>query len=94
MNTGFGAVSLFVCVMVAGAAAAGDLHEVAPAAAPDLTSRSSYDPVAHALAIGLTPARADAMVDAGFKTAESCPLVFDTRQPIPHCWEGVAQVGS
>ncbi|MBC7144797.1 MAG: hypothetical protein H5U24_05255 [Thioclava marina] len=90
---GSGAVALLCGAMTVGAAMAGDLREIAPAA-PGLTSRSYYDPVIHALDLGLTPAMADARVDAAIKAAESCPLVFDTRKPIPHCWEGREQLGS
>lgn len=90
---GFGAVALLCGAMTAGAAMAGDLREISPAA-PDLTSRSHYDPVIHALEIGLTPAMADARVDAAIRAAEGCPLVFDTRKPIPKCWDGKPQLDS
>lgn len=88
-------------VGLAGPVLAGDLRELIPADpqvgaqhAASAYDPSPYDPVAHALAIGLTPARADAMLDRAMRQAQSCPMVFDTRYAIPHCWEGTLQVGS
>ncbi|KFE34404.1 hypothetical protein [Thioclava atlantica] len=89
-----GAMALVLGALGAAAASAGELREVAPVAAPAFATQTPYDPVTHALALGLTPARADARVDAALKTAETCALVFDTRQPIPHCWEGAPALGS
>ncbi|KEP69991.1 hypothetical protein DL1_20755 [Thioclava dalianensis] len=88
-------------VALAGPVLAGDLRELPPVdpqigaqQAVSTYDPSPYDPVAHALAIGLTPARADAMIDRAMRQAQSCPMVFDTRYAIPHCWEGTLQVGS
>ena len=95
MKTGCGAVALVLGVIVAGTAGAGGLRQIAPVAVADTaTGQGEYDPVAHALAIGLTPERADAMLDHALQTAQSCPMVFDTRKPIAHCWDGLEQTGS
>ncbi|MEX1660585.1 hypothetical protein AB4874_02830 [Thioclava sp. 15-R06ZXC-3] len=102
-HMGFGAVALLLGVIVAGTAGAGDLRQIAPVEVADtalnqiteeITGRAAYDPVAHALAIGLTPERADALVDQAMKVAQSCPLVFDTQQSIAHCWEASSGAGS
>ncbi|KEO60574.1 hypothetical protein [Thioclava indica] len=94
-KTGFGAAALILGLMLAGTAGAGDLRQIAPVEVVDTaTKQGEYDPVAHALATGLTPERADAMLDSAMQTAQSCPMVFDTRKPIAHCWEGLEQTGS
>ncbi|OOY21319.1 hypothetical protein BMI86_01720 [Thioclava sp. DLFJ5-1] len=88
------AFTALVVTGVASSALAGDLREATPHATADLTGRALYDPVAHALASGLTPAMADARVDRAIKAVETCPLVFDTRNPIPGCWSGTVALGS
>ncbi|OWY07102.1 MULTISPECIES: hypothetical protein [unclassified Thioclava] len=88
------AFAALVVTGVASSSFAGDLRETAPTSMPGQTGRSLYDPVAHALAIGLTPAMADARVDRAIKAVETCPLVFDTRNPIPGCWGGTVALGS
>ncbi|WP_417808021.1 hypothetical protein [Thioclava sp.] len=94
-KTGFGAAALVLGIMLAGMAGADELRQITPVkVADEVTGRSDYDPVAHALATGLTPERADAMLDSAMQTAQSCPMVFDTRKPIPHCWKGLEQTGS
>ncbi|MBN2740521.1 MAG: hypothetical protein JXR35_06420 [Rhodobacteraceae bacterium] len=94
-KTGIGAAALILGMVLAGTAGAGELRQIAPVKVADTPAGpDAYDPVAHALAIGLTPERADAMLDHAMRTAQSCPMVFDTRKPIAHCWDGVEQTGS
>jgi hypothetical protein len=94
-KTGFGAAALILGLLLTGTASAGELRQIAPVRVADTAmAQGEYDPVAHALAIGLTPERADAMLDRAMQTAQSCPMVFDTRKPIAHCWEGLEQTGS
>lgn len=50
-------------------------------------SGTTCDPVTHVIAIGLTPAQADAAADEGLSRAEACPIVFPTDQVVPGCWE-------